>query len=281
MKQGVRYMEDNATTNLGENNISENNIADNPEIKTAELVEINSGMEVPEILLSKANEMMDTMLDIKDLMLGYSAAIQIIKAKLAILDKEFAVRYQRNPISNIHSRLKSQVSIMGKLERKGMLINRDNIEENIFDVAGVRVVCNYEDDIYRLADALKRQEDIDVVRIKDYIENPKPNGYRSLHMIVKVPVNFEEYSKKVYAEIQIRTIAMDFWASLEHQMKYKKHIENPEEMAARLKKCADIICFTDRVMLDIRKEMDGAKSEQTDVEMLMEKLERFGVTLEE
>ena len=246
-----------------------------------ELVEIKDPDLLPGMLLSKANEMMDTMLDIKDLMLGYSAAIQQIRTKLSILDKEFAVRYQRNPISSIHSRLKSQVSIMEKLERKGLLINSENIEENIFDIAGIRVICNYEDDIYRLADALTRQDDIELVRTKDYIKEPKPNGYRSLHLIVKVPVYFEEYAKKVYAEIQIRTIAMDFWASLEHQMKYKKHIENPEEIAEKLKKCADIISFTDRIMLDIRKEMDGAQTEQSDVEKLMEKLERFGINLAE
>ena len=118
--------------------------------------------------------------------------------------------------------------------------------------------------------------------MKDYIKEPKPNGYRSLHLIVKVPVYFEESVKKVYAEIQIRTIAMDFWASLEHQLKYKKsNIENPERLMKQLKQCSDMITLTDRYMMKIRKEMDGAKVEKSDVEQLMEKLKRFGVQLAE
>lgn len=246
-----------------------------------ELANLTQDLFSPQMLLSKANEMMDAMLDIKELMLSYSAAIQEIKTKLFILDKEFAVRYQRNPINNIQSRLKSQVSIMQKLDKKGLLISRENIEENIYDIAGIRVICGFEDDIYRLAKALTSQEDIELVRIKDYIKEPKPNGYRSLHLIVKVPVYFDDHMEKVHAEIQIRTVAMDFWASLEHQMKYKKKIQNPEEIAEKLKKCADIICFTDKIMLDIRKEMDGIENESSDIDKLMEKLKRFGVTLDE
>ena len=246
-----------------------------------ELANLTQDLFSPELLLSKANEMMDAMLDIKELMLSYSAAIQEIKTKLFILDKEFAVRYQRNPINNIQSRLKSQVSIMQKLDKKGLLISRENIQENIYDIAGIRVICGFEDDIYRLAKALTSQEDIELIRMKDYIREPKPNGYRSLHLIVKVPVYFDDHMERVYAEIQIRTVAMDFWASLEHQMKYKKKIQNPEEIAEKLKKCADIICFTDKVMLDIRKEMDGVENESSDIDQLMEKLKRFGVSLDE
>ena len=235
-----------------------------------------------EMIFSKANEMMDQMLDIKELMLCYSAAIQEIRTKLSILNKEYEVRYQRNPINNIQSRLKSQVSIMQKLDKKGLLINRENIEENIYDIAGVRVICAYEDDIYRMAEALTKQADIELVRVKDYIKEPKPNGYRSLHLIVKVPVYFEESVKKVYAEIQIRTVAMDFWASLEHQLKYKKsNIENPEHLMQQLKQCSDMITLTDRYMMKIRKEMDGVHVEKNDVEQLMEKLKRFGVQLAE
>ncbi|MBR4580667.1 MAG: GTP pyrophosphokinase family protein [Lachnospiraceae bacterium] len=234
------------------------------------------------MIFSRANEMLDEMLDIKELLLAYSAAIQEIRTKLSILNKEYEVRYQRNPINNIQSRLKSQVSIMQKLEKKGLLISRENIEENIYDIAGVRVICSYEDDIYRMAEALTKQADIELVRVKDYIKEPKPNGYRSLHLIVKVPVYFEESVKKVYAEIQIRTVAMDFWASLEHQMKYKKkNIENPEHVMEQLRQCSDMITLTDRYMMKIRKEMDGVEPEKSEVEQLMEKLKRFGVQLAE
>ena len=244
---------------------------------------ILGGMPISqEMIFSRANEMLDEMLDIKELLLAYSAAIQEIRTKLSILNKEYEVRYQRNPINNIQSRLKSQVSIMQKLEKKGLLISRENIEENIYDIAGVRVICSYEDDIYRMAEALTKQADIELVRVKDYIKEPKPNGYRSLHLIVKVPVYFEESVKKVYAEIQIRTVAMDFWASLEHQMKYKKkNIENPEHVMEQLRQCSDMITLTDRYMMKIRKEMDGVEPEKSEVEQLMEKLKRFGVQLAE
>ena len=133
-----------------------------------------------------------------------------------------------------------------------------------------------------MAEALTKQADIELVRVKDYIKEPKPNGYRSLHLIVKVPVYFEESVKKIYAEIQIRTVAMDFWASLEHQLKYKKsNIENPEHLMQQLKQCSDMITLTDRYMMKIRKEMDGVQVEKNDVEQLMEKLKRCGVQLAE
>ncbi len=244
--------------------------------------EILSGQSIStEMIFSTANEMLDEMLNIKELMLYYSAAIQEIRTKLAILNKEYEVRYQRNPIHSIQSRLKSQVSIMQKLEKKGLLISRENIEENLYDIAGVRVICSYEDDIYRMAEALVKQEDIELVQTKDYIANPKPNGYRSLHLIVKVPVYFEEGMKKVFAEIQIRTVAMDFWASLEHQMKYKKKIADPEHIREQLKQCSDMITLTDRYMMKIRKEMDGIEPEKSEVEQLLEKLKRFGIQLPE
>lgn len=233
-------------------------------------------------LMAQANELLDTLLDFKELMLCYSAAIQQIRTKLEILNTEFEVRYQRNPISNIQSRLKSQVSIMEKMSRKGLPVTRQSIEENIYDIAGVRVICSYVDDIYRLADALVGQDDIELVAKKDYIANPKPNGYRSLHLIVRLPVYFAESTQKITAEIQIRTIAMDFWASLEHQIKYKKKMNDPEAVAAKLKQCADIITCTDIMMQNIRKEMDNERAEGTDLaDQIYEKLKRFDVTLSE
>lgn len=232
-------------------------------------------------LLQNAGKLLDSMLDLKDLMLGYSCAIKEIRTKLEILDKEFEVRYQRNPISSIHTRLKSQTSIMEKMARKGYEISRENIEKNLNDIAGLRVICSYVDDIYRIADALTNQDDIELISKKDYIKNPKPNGYRSLHLIVSIPIFFADHTKIVRAEVQIRTIAMDFWASLEHEIKYKKHIDNPEEFAEKLKKCADVISYTDALMQNIRTEIDNNQGEKTEEELIFEKLKRFDKSLGE
>ena len=232
-------------------------------------------------LLKNAGKLLDTMLDFKELMLGYSCAIKEIRTKLEILDKEFEVINQRNPISSIHTRLKSQTSIMEKMARKGLDYTRENIENNLNDIAGLRVICSYVDDIYRIADALTNQDDIELIARKDYIENPKPTGYRSLHLIVSIPIFFAEHTKKVRAEVQIRTIAMDFWASLEHEIKYKKHITNTEEIAERLKKCSEVIAYTDNMMQSIRAEIDNTAGEQTEEEIIFEKLKRYDKSLGE
>lgn len=139
------------------------------------------------------------------------------------------------------------------------------------------MICSYIDDIYLLADALTKQDDIRLIRRKDYISNPKPNGYRSLHLIFSVPIFFAESTKEVKAEVQIRTIAMDFWASLEHQIKYKKKVEHAEKVIARLKECADEIAHIDETMQEIRIEMDNIKEETTDAEALYEKLKKIDI----
>jgi len=226
-------------------------------------------------LLSQANDIMNTVLDIKGMMMEYSCAIREIKTKLEILDTEFAVRYSRNPISAIHTRLKSQTSIVQKMIRKGVPITRVNIENTLNDIAGIRVICSYIDDIYRIADALSSQDDIRLLEKKDYIQSPKPNGYRSLHLIVSVPVFFAEEKKFVNAEIQIRTIAMDFWASLEHGIKYKKDTADAEEIIRGLKECADVIAETDEKMQKLRIQMDSSREEADDEEQLLEKLKRY------
>ena len=230
-------------------------------------------------LLTHASGLMDAVLDYKELMLEYTCAIRTVKAKLETLDTEFALRYSRNPISSIHTRLKSQTSIMQKMARKHIPITRQNIEDNLNDIAGIRVICSYIDDIYLIADALTAQDDIDLLEKKDYIENPKPNGYRSLHLIVRVPVFFSDTKKHVKAEIQIRTIAMDFWASLEHGIKYKKSGENAEEIIAGLKECADVISATDEKMMNLRLQMDEVKADPTEAEIILEKLKRFDTSL--
>ncbi len=249
------------------------------ENKITSLENLPQGILNQEALLTQANSLLDTMLDLKELLLGYTCAIKEIRTKFEVLDTEFEVRYQRNPINTIHTRLKSQTSIMEKMMRKGLPITKENIEANLHDIAGIRVICSYVDDIYRLADALTHQDDIELIAVKDYIKNPKPNGYRSLHLIVSVPIFFAEQTKKIQAEVQIRTIAMDFWASLEHEIKYKKQIRNPEEIAEKLKKCADVISYTDTMMQDIRTEIDSYQGEKTEEEQIIEKLKRFDKVL--
>jgi len=226
-------------------------------------------------LVAQANDMMDQVLDYKELMMEYSCAIKEIRTKLEILDTEYANRFSRNPISAIHTRLKSQSSILDKMNRKDSIINRKNIENTLNDIAGLRVVCEYIDDIYRIADDLTRQDDIELLNVKDYIKNPKPNGYRSLHLIVTVPVFLSDTKKIKKAEVQIRAIAMDSWASLEHGIKYKKNIPQEEDLIRQLKECADSIASTDYKMYQIRMKMDEVKEEKTELEQLYEKLRRF------
>ena len=153
-----------------------------------------------DLLLGQAMDLLDGVLDYKELMMGYACAIKEINTKFEVLDTEFEVRYKRNPISSIQTRLKSQTSILEKMARMGIPPTRENIEQHLNDIAGIRVICAYIDDIYLLADALTRQDDIKLIRRKDYISNPKPNGYRSLHLIISVPIFFAESVKEVKAE---------------------------------------------------------------------------------
>lgn len=231
------------------------------------------------MLMGQAMDLLDSVLDYKELMMNYACAIKEINTKFEVLDTEFEVRYKRNPISSIQTRLKSQTSILEKMARLGVPPTRENIEYHLNDIAGIRVICSYIDDIYLLADALTKQDDIKLIKRKDYISNPKPNGYRSLHLIVSVPIFFAESVKEVKAEVQIRTIAMDFWASLEHQIKYKKNVEHAEKVIARLKDCAEEIAHVDETMQEIRIEMDSIKEETTDVETLYEKLKKININL--
>ena len=185
----------------------------------------------------------------------YSAAIKQIRTKFEILDDEFSVKYNYNPIHQIESRLKKPKSIIEKLKRKGFEVSLKSIRENLFDVAGIRVICNYVDDIYRIADLLTKQDDITLIRTKDYIEHPKENGYRSLHLIVSIPIFLAESTENVMAEIQIRTIAMNLWASLEHELKYKSEDDVSEELKIRLKNNADTIAKVDMEMQSIFREL--------------------------
>lgn len=193
------------------------------------------------------------------LMMEYRAAIMEVETKLKVLNEEFSQEYNRNPFESIKSRLKSPSSIFEKLERKGFPVTVESIRENLNDVAGVRVICSFPDDIYRLAELFTSQDDIFLVREKDYIKAPKPNGYRSLHLILNVPIFLSDKKEYMKVELQFRTIAMDFWASLEHKLKYKKDVADTDEIVSRLKACADSIEELDYQMQEIRNQIDRSR----------------------
>lgn len=186
-------------------------------------------------------------------MMMYGSAIKEVRTKLEILSDNLSVDYKRNPIEMIKSRIKRPESILEKLRRKGLDITEDSVLKNLNDIAGIRVICSFIDDIYDVAGMLSRQDDITVLEVKDYIKSPKPNGYRSYHMIIEIPVFFADSKRPMRVEVQFRTIAMDFWASLEHQMKYKKELDHSEEIAEELRNCAETIAKTDLRMQSINK----------------------------
>lgn len=194
--------------------------------------------------------------EIKEILLMYSCAIKEIKTKLEILNEEFQIKRKRNPIEYMKTRVKSPSSIMEKLVRRGFDVSIESAKENLYDIAGVRVICSYVEDIYTVAQILLKQDDIRLVQCKDYIKNPKPNGYRSLHLVIEIPVFFSDRTEHLRAEVQIRTIAMDFWASLEHKLHYKTVEEVPEEIVEDLKECADTIAQTDKKMQQIHKRLE-------------------------
>ena len=190
--------------------------------------------------------------EFRQIMMMYSCAIKEIKTKLQVLNDELSIKRQRNPIEFIKTRVKQPDSIASKLRRKGYPVTVQSVFENLSDVAGVRVICAFIDDIYKVADMLTAQDDIELIKRKDYIKNPKMNGYRSLHLIIEVPVFFSDHKEQIRVEVQIRTIAMDFWASLEHQLKYKKDIDDAESIMYELRACADVINRTDYHMQSLR-----------------------------
>ena len=191
-------------------------------------------------------------------MMRYTCAIREVKTKLEVLNDDLSVRNSRNPIEMMKTRVKKPESIIEKLQRRGLPVTIESMERNLDDVAGVRVVCSFIDDIYDISRMLAHQDDIKVVAVKDYIRSPKENGYRSYHMIVEIPVFFADRKRDIRVEVQIRTIAMDFWASLEHQLKYKKQMspEDAQEMENDLRECAETIAQTDWRMVDIRRKIE-------------------------
>ena len=214
--------------------------------------------------------------EFQELMMRYNCAIREVRTKLEVLNDELSIHHKRNPIEFITSRIKKPASIVEKLQRYGETVSVEAIENSMNDVAGVRVICSFIDDIYAVADMLLRQDDVTLVKKKDYIQNPKDNGYRSLHLIVEIPVFFSNQKKAMRVEVQIRTIAMDFWASVDHQLKYKKDVENPEEVSKELKDCADIIAQMDTRMLAIK---DKIYSGNRHTETVEEKLRKLNISL--
>lgn len=211
------------------------------------------------VQMDDINKLFEETKQFQEMMMMYECAILEVKTKLEVLDKEFSVRYKRNPIASIESRLKRPMSIYRKLKKDNLEISAKNIMKNLNDVAGVRVICNFIDDIYDVVNMLGKQDDIKVVSTKDYIRNPKPNGYRSYHMIVEIPVFFAKCKQIMRVEVQIRTIAMNFWASLEHQIRYKKDIdtiEGIEEISQELLEAANTIAETDRKMQQIKHKIE-------------------------
>lgn len=200
-------------------------------------------------------QLLESAMQLQQVMMLYEAGIREIKTKLDILSDESRLSGRPSPIDAIKSRIKTPRSIIGKLKRRGFPISLQSMLENLNDIGGIRVICPFIQDIYTVADMLMRQDDLTLVERKDYIANPKPNGYRSLHMILQVPIFLSDRTQPVRIELQLRTMAMDFWASLEHQLRYKADVVVPPHIAEDLKGCADVIAATDEEMQRIATEL--------------------------
>ena len=231
--------------------------------------QVNAALSDPNVPL-QADGNIDQMLQqlhadfdpVYNMLMNYQCAIMQVETKFNILNNRLSMQDEQNPIESIKSRVKSLDSIIRKLEKLGLPITIEAAEENLRDIAGVRVVCSFVDDIHRIEENFLAQEDITLVTRKDYISNPKPGGYRSLHLVVKTPIYTEIGKKDMFVEIQMRTIAMDFWASLEHKLRYKKNLDPrlAEELAEELKSCAEESAKLDEKMLRIRERSANAKA---------------------
>ena len=231
-------------------------------------------------LYHQTKKMMGKMVDYKELRMIYACAMKEVKTKFDILNTEFNLQYHRNPINSIQTRLKSTASIVEKLAKLHQTVDIEHIDEHIHDIAGVRVICSYIDDVYLVAEALLKQDDITLVTRKDYIAHPKANGYRSLHLIVKVPVFLSERRLEIEVEVQLRTIAMDFWASLEHQIHYKTDFDGKDTLVDELRKCAETISQTDHEMMEIRSKMEKLIDVPSEEEILLARMRKLDIPIE-
>lgn len=214
---------------------------------------IDKMIGLPEAQIEDLRNLME---DWKNELLVYKFALDQMDTKFSIISQEYNLIHGHNPIEHTKSRVKSFESLINKLVRKGRDITTKAAKEHIKDIAGLRIVCSFLSDIYNMVEVLKEHEDIKILKMKDYIKNPKPNGYRSLHLIVEVPVYLTNRVEHAKVEIQIRTIAMDFWASLEHKIYYKLNNEVPNQLTDELKEAADIANYLDEKMLHIRTKAD-------------------------
>lgn len=223
----------------------------NPEIlEQDELMQTDNNRSIDEYLA----ELHADYDPVYNFLMNYQCAVMEVETKFNVLNNRLSIQGEHNPIESVKSRVKSVDSIVRKLDKLGLPISLESAEENLRDVAGIRVVCSFIDDIYRIEECLLAQEDVKLIERKDYIKNPKPSGYRSLHLIIQTPIYIEDGKKDMYVEIQLRTMAMDFWASLEHKLRYKKNL-NPEttaKLAEELEACAEMSAKLDEQMLQIR-----------------------------
>ena len=208
-------------------------------------------------------ELLEAAYPFAHLMMQYRCALREVQTKLEVLNTELSMDHDRNPFESITCRIKKPISIIGKLKKMGLDISLENIEHHLHDVAGIRVICTFQKDIYILAEKLCEQDDIKLLTRKDYIKNPKPNGYRSLHLIVEIPVFFAEGKKYMQVEVQFRTIAMDFWASVEHKIYYKKDIDrNTTQITEKLRLCAENINTIATELENISKEIEMQEEQE-------------------
>ena len=200
-------------------------------------------------------------LPFNQLMAYYRCAIMEVETKFKVLNEQFSLQYDRNPIESIKTRIKSTEGIIKKANKKKIPFTMQSIEENIRDIAGIRVICSFSEDIYMLADCLLKQDDVKLIEMKDYIKHPKESGYRSLHLIIEIPIFLQNEKKMMKVEVQLRTIAMDFWASLEHKVRYKKNVpaDETERLAQELSECAQISADLDQRMQNIRTRLADAE----------------------
>lgn len=233
----------------------------------------NEILPMRQALLKRLNDselekwLRDYAMPYKELMAYYRCAMMEVETKFNVLNEELSLAYDRNPIETIKSRLKSPESIVGKVARKGLPLTIDSIEKNIRDIAGIRVICSFPSDIYMLADCLLSQDDITLIERKDYIEHPKPNGYRSLHLIVEIPIFLHNQKRLMKVEVQLRTISMDCWASLEHKIFYKKNVQDAQRVEQELIACAELAQHLDSRMERIYRETLGDQPASIDAEL--------------
>ena len=204
------------------------------------------------------NRVQDYTMPYRELMSYYRCSMMEVETKFNVLNEELSLMYDRNPIESVKSRLKSPESIVDKAVRKEIPLTPESIEANLYDIAGIRVICSFPGDIYMLADALLRQDDITLIERKDYIKSPKPNGYRSLHLIVEIPIFLHNRTRRMKVEVQLRTMSMDWWASLEHKIRYKKNISDDGHIAEELLHCAEMGAALDQRMESVYRETTGA-----------------------